>query len=147
MTEIPTWWLVLSGVFFLMNTLLFLAAIVVAVYLIRLIKESGPKIAALEKSIQELLVKIQAVATRVEEVATSVRETVDNVAGKATRVAGSAEMVASSASRQFDKVSPIVTGVLTSIKIFRAIQSMRSSRSAKKAKEAKKKSGLAVFRR
>ncbi len=147
MTEIPTWWLVLSGLFFFMNTLLFLAGIVVAIAMVRLLKDLNPKIAALEKSTQELITKVQAVAERVEEVAESVRNTVQSVGGNAKHVAGSAELVAATASRQFEKVSPIVTGVLTAMKIMRAVQDMRSARSAKKDKAKKKKSGLAVFKR
>ena len=146
MTEIPTWWLVLSGVFFFLNTLLFIAGICVAIYAIKFMKELSPKIASLEQSIQQLIAKVHAVAERVEEVAAHVRDTVSNVGGKAKHVAGSAELVASSASRQFERISPIVTGVMTAVKIIRAVQNLRAARSQKREKE-KKKGGLAVFRR
>jgi methyl-accepting chemotaxis protein len=147
MTEIPTWWLVLSGVFFFMNALLFLACACAAVYLISFMRELSPRIATLEKSLQELIAKIQAVTERVEGVAASLRDTVESVGGKAKHVAGSAEMVASSASRQFERVSPIVTGVLTTIKIIRAIQSLKQARAAKKEHASRKKGSIAVFKR
>jgi len=146
MTEIPTWWLVLSGVFFVCNGVLFIVGTIALIYLIRVLKVASPRLAAIEKSIQELVVKISAVTEKVEQVATSLRETVENVGGRAKGVAGSAELVAATASRQFEKASPIVTGVLTALKIMQAVQGFRASRSAKK-ESSKKKSGLAVFKK
>ena len=152
MNEIPSWWLAVSGLFFVLNAVLFVFLIVAAIQFMKFMKDVAPRIEALEKSTQELIVNVQGVAKRVDEVAASVKETVDSVGGKARGLASSAELVVSATSRQFERITPVVTGVLTAIKVIRAVRDLRHARQEKKAEaEAKtkgrKKSEIAVYKR
>ena len=131
MNEIPIWWLVLSGLFFFLSTVLCIVGIVALIYLIRLVKELAPRIEALEAAVRELIFKVHAVAERVEEVAASVRDTVRSVGGKASHVAGAADLVATAATKQFDRIAPIVSVLVTGFKIFRAVQGLRKKREPK----------------
>jgi hypothetical protein len=149
MSEIPTWWLVLSGVFFFLNAVLFVALAYAATQLVKFLKDVSPRVAALEKSTQELIVKVQGVAEKVDEVATSVKQTVENVGGRARGVVGSAEIVASVATKQFEKYSPIVTGVLTAVKVIRAVRGLKVARDERKSRSSDKKSkgkSVAVYK-
>lgn len=146
MTEIPIWWLVLSGVFFFLNALLCIAGIVLVAYLIRLVKDLAPRIEALEAAVRELILKVQGVADRVEEVAASVRDTVRSVGGKASHVAGAADLVATAATKQFDRIAPVVSGIVTVVKIFRAVQGLRRSRQPRREERPHKDGRIAVYK-
>lgn len=130
MTTIPTWWLVLSGIFFFMNIVLFAALAFAAVKLVGILKDLTPKIVAIEGQVQDLVKKVQALTA-------SVQETVSNVGGKTKAVVGSAEGVVQSASRQFERYSPFVIGSLTAIRLVSALNQARQGRSLAQATSKK----------
>ena len=146
MTEIPGWWLVLSGVFFFLNALLCIAGIVAVVVVIKILKDLQPRVESLEAAVRELIVKVQGVADRVEEVAASVRDTVRSVGGKASHVAGAADLVATAATKQFDRIAPVVSVLVTAFKIFRAVQSLRPKRHSKREERAHKDGKIVVYK-
>jgi uncharacterized protein YoxC len=137
MSEIPTWWLVLSGVFFFMNILFFVAMTFAMLALARMVKNIQPQISGLSTKVHGLIDTVENVAKRVEEVAASVRQTVEGVGGRAQGVIGSAEVVAHSASKQFEKFSPFVVGALTAMRLVKALNEMRHGRSAAQATKKK----------
>ena len=146
MTDIPSWWLYLSGAFFLFNIVLFGVLIYAILSLVKLVKALQPRVESLEDSVKTLIVKVQDVADRVEEVATSVRDTVQNVGGRARNVVGTAEMVAGAASKQFERLAPLATGVITALKVLKAVQEFRHRR-AEPEESKKKSSGIVVYKR
>ena len=75
MTEIPSWWLAVSGVFFVVNIFLFAAIFVAVLKLVKITQELAPKVNA-------LVDRVEKVAERVEEVAESAKGTVDAVGGR-----------------------------------------------------------------
>ena len=122
MTTIPTWWLVLSGLFFFANMVLFVALAWAAVKLIGILKDIVPKVVAIEKQVQDLVKKVQ-------DLTANVQETVKSLGGKATATVGSIEGVTQSASRQFERYSPFVIGSLTAIRLVSALTGMKKGRS------------------
>ena len=127
---VPTWWLVLSGLFFVANIFLFVALGVAALKLVGVLKGLTPKIVAIEGQVQDLVKKVQALTA-------SIQETVTNVGGKTKAVVGSAEGVVQSASRQFERFSPFVIGSLTAIRLVSALNQARQGRSLAKATSKK----------
>ena len=130
MTTVPTWWLVLSGIFFVTNALLFVALGWAALKLVGILKDLTPKIVAIEKQIQDVVKKVQ-------ELTANVQETASSVGGKAKGVIGGAEGIVQSASRQFEKFSPFVIGSLTAIRLVSALNQARRGRSPAKATSRK----------
>ena len=140
MTQIPIWWLILSGIFFFVNTLMFVVLTVALFKLIKFTEELSPRVKAIEAQIQELIVRLQAVAKQVEEATASVKQTVDTVGGRARGLVGTAEVLANTTGRQIERLSPIVAGVMTAVKIVRAVQDFRSARNERKARKAEPQS-------
>lgn len=128
---VPTWWLVLSGLFFFMNIVLFAALAFAAVKLVGILKELTPKIVAIEKQVQDLVKKVQ-------DLTASLQQTVSELGGKAKGVAGSAEGIVQSASRQFERYSPFVIGSLTAIRLVSALSQARKSGLEKTTDKGKK---------
>jgi len=137
MTEIPTWWLVVSAAFFVVNLLMFAALGYAVIKLVAFMKEVQPQITGLSTKVHSLIDTVEGVAKRVEEVALSVKDTVDGVGGKAKGVVGSAEIVMHSASKQFEKFSPFLVGTLTAIRLIKGLNEMRHGRPATKATSRK----------
>ena len=123
---VPTWWLVLSGLFFFMNIVLFAALAYAAVKLIGILKDLTPRVVAIEKQVQDLIKKVQ-------DLAANLQQTVGELSGRAKGVVGSAEGVAQSASRQFERYSPFVIGSLTAIRLVSALNGVRQGRSLAKS--------------
>jgi hypothetical protein len=137
MNEIPSWWLAVSAIFFIVNILLFCGWLFAIFKLVQFMKEVTPKINEISGKVGALVVKVEQVAERVEEVATSVKETVDGVGGRAKGVVGSVELVAQSASRQFERFSPFIVGAMTAMRLIKSLNEMRHGRSAASATKKK----------
>jgi hypothetical protein len=118
MNEVPMWWLVLSAVFFVLNSILIFALIYLIVELVKFLRGVQPKLVSLTE-------KVEAIGSRVEELATSVRTTSENLGGRAKSIAGSVDLVAHSASKQFERFSPLIIGVLTALRLMKAVQEYR----------------------
>lgn len=127
---VPTWWLVLSGLFFLMNIVLFSALAFAAIKLVGILKDLTPRIVGIEKQVQDLIKKVQ-------DLTANVQETVRSIGGKASATVGSVEGVAQSASRQFERYSPFVIGSLTAIRLVSALNQAKNGRSLAKATSRK----------
>lgn len=125
----------LSGIFFFLNTVMFVVLIAALFKFMKFTEELSPRVKAIEAQIQDLIVRVQAVATQVEEVAANVRETVATVGGKARGLVGSAETLAGATSKQIEKFSPLITGVMTAIRVIRAVADYRDARKEKKSRK------------
>jgi hypothetical protein len=118
MNEIPTWWLVLSGLFFFVNVVLF-AALAIAMFKIAgVMKDLTPKVNSLTQKVEVLTEKVGALAD-------TTRATVDHVGGKAGNVAGSAANIAEVAATQWERFAPILMGGVTAFKLIGAFREMR----------------------
>jgi hypothetical protein len=116
MTEIPTWWLVISALFFLFGTLAMIACMVLLSKLTQLVMELKPKVL-------ETAERVEKVSERVEEVATTVNRVVQDLAPRVTTVAHATQGILS-------RSAPVVTGLLTAIKIIHAARDFLNKRAA-----------------
>lgn len=123
MTEIPTWWLVISGLFFLLQSILVACLIVAVIKLMGTIREITPKVVAISAKVEEI-------GTKVEELTDNVKTTMDSVGARAKSVAGSAEMIAHTAANTFERFSPAVVGILSALRILKAVQEFQNARKA-----------------
>jgi hypothetical protein len=118
MNGMPEWWIWASGIFFIVNILLISALIYLIFEVVKFLRSVQPKIVALTE-------KVESIGARVEEVALSVRTTSENLGGRAKSIAGSVDLVAHSASKQFERFSPLIIGVMTALRLLKAVQEYR----------------------
>ncbi len=141
MNDIPTWWLylwlILSGVFFLLNIVFFGAMAFALFKLASVVSALAPKVTEMSAKVDSLIHKVEAVATRLEELATSVKDNVDNVGAKASGVIGSVELIAQSVSKQFERFSPFLVGAMTAMRLIKSLNEMKKGRSAIEATKGK----------
>lgn len=127
---IPDWWLYLSGAFFALNVVFFLALIYLAIELLKFQKSLQPKIT-------ELTDRVNSISKNVDDISAHLKDTVTDVSGKARHVAGSADTIASIASHQMERFAPVIGGLMTAYKLFQAVSAYRHAANEKKAyKEA-----------
>src|SRR5580658_4459812 len=126
MSEIPTWWLAVSAAFFVVNILFFIGMIAMMLFFRQFMIEQKPRIEAMESEVKSLVEKVHVIADRTEQIATSLQSTVEVVGGRAKGVATSAEIVATVLSRQVERFSPYVVGILTAMKLFKGVREMRN---------------------
>ncbi|HLO97552.1 MAG TPA: hypothetical protein VK171_03055 [Fimbriimonas sp.] len=104
MVEIPTWWLVLSGIFFVASLAVLAVTFIMVIKLLEALKELKPKIDRLSD-------RVDAISMKVDNIADDVQSTVKRVGEKTTLVANSAEMISSLGVRGFEKYAPIISVV------------------------------------
>lgn len=130
MTEIPTWWLVVSAIFFALGSLFLLALVVVVLKLIQAIQQLTPKVEAISD-------KVHDIGSKVEDLTTNVKTSLETFTGRAKSVAGSVDLVAHTASRTFEKFSPVVIGILSALRILKAVKEYRAGASPAEATKGK----------
>jgi hypothetical protein len=128
MTEIPFWWLAVSGTLFLIQ-IVFIGCLIFAVLkLTKAIQQVVPKVDAIAN-------KVQNIGDKVEDLTTSVKSTMSSVGDRAKSVAGSADLIAHTAANTFQKFSPVIVGVLSGLKILKAVMELRADRKAHASKQ------------
>lgn len=125
MSEIPTWWLVVSGVFFLVALV---AAGVLAnllLQLTRVLKDIEPKIVALTERVDSIGQKVESIAVKVDGMASSAKTSVEIVGSKAQGIASGAEALGLLAGRKAAGASQyVVLGTM----LYRLISGFIASR-------------------
>jgi hypothetical protein len=129
MTVSPVW-LWISGIYFIVQTVFTLGLLFALYKLVTIFRQLVPKIAAIGD-------KVHDIGSKVEDLTVSVKTTVDNVGGRAKSVAGSADLIAHTASRSFEKFSPYVIGIMSALRIIKAVREFRQGSSLADATKQK----------
>jgi hypothetical protein len=120
MTEqFPSWVVYAAGVFFLVQIVFTLGLIFAVWKLVQAIQQITPKVEAIS-------VKVHEIGEKVEDLTTNVKGTFEALGGRAKSVAGSADLIAHTASRTFEKFSPVVIGILSALRILKALKEFRA---------------------
>src|SRR5579862_225159 len=112
MTEIPTWWLVVSALFFFFGFIAMVATIGLLIKLYKVVSEIQPQIKATAERVEQ-------VSKKVDEVADAVKKTVEDVGGRARGIVGTIEGVVGKLV-----YAPWMANVLSALKLMRAVQDM-----------------------
>ncbi|MDR3690442.1 MAG: hypothetical protein P4L46_13760 [Fimbriimonas sp.] len=131
-SEIPSIWLIVSGLFFLLGIVVFIASLVVLMKILKLAEELKPKVESLSSKVETLMVKIDRVSDRVEEVAVSAKSSIDDFRGSSNGIMGTVEHLAKSVATKSDMITPILTGGLAAYKVFMTIRAARQKPKALK---------------
>jgi len=134
--EIPSVWLWVSGIFFLLGIFLFVGAMIALYKMMQLAQEMKPKIETLAIKVEGLTDKLDKVADRVEETMTSVKLSVDGFGGSAQGILGSVETFTKVASSKLEGITPIIAGAMAAYKIFLTFKSRHDHAKAVKAQKA-----------
>ena len=126
--QLPTIWLVVSGLFFAVNTVVFIVLAMLLVKLMKVVDDLKPKVESLTDKVDTLTVKVSDVATQVEEVARSVRQTVDVVGSKTRSIASTADRFTTGASTSLERFAPFISGAFTLLKLFKTMQASRETK-------------------
>ncbi|MEJ5169582.1 MAG: hypothetical protein WHU10_01205 [Fimbriimonadales bacterium] len=131
MTTIPTWWLWLSGAFFLIASVawVFLAALVLRLLIV---------VQGLQPKVEATLQKVEGVATQVEQLATAARSTVETVGGKAKTVAGAFELLALATASRFQAVSRVLAALGAGAKVLGVLKGLKAKKSGLDNKPVKR---------
>lgn len=125
--EIPVWWFVLSGAFFLLNLIFFGVLIVALVRVMQTAKELKPKLDRLTDRVENISVKV-------DEIAETVNQTVKNVGQRTSSVAENAQIISTLGAANFGKYAPIFAALGSIIKGIQMFRSLRASMPAKRKK-------------
>ena len=124
--EIPTLWLWVSGLFFLVGIVAFSATVVVLLKVLQMAEEMKPKVDSIATKVEALTVKLDSVADRVDETMISVKHSVEGVGGKAQGIVGSVETMVTGVSSKLEGITPIIAGAMAAYKIFLTVKAARN---------------------
>jgi predicted PurR-regulated permease PerM len=124
-TEIPTWWLILSGIFFALVALLFLVLCMLVGKLITVVAKLEPQVSSLITKVDELVPavkglveKVDHLTVKVEAVADSTKLTIDKVGGNARSIASAADTIVTAAAQRFQQFAPLLGTLMAGMRIF-----------------------------
>jgi len=130
MTTIPTWWLWLSGAFFLIATVAWVLVAALVLRLLLVVQGLRPKVEA-------TLEKVEGVASQVEQLASAARSTVETVGGKAKTVAGAFELLALATASRFQAVSRVLAALGAGAKVIGMVKGLKAKKTGLDNKAAK----------
>ena len=133
MSQIPTWWLVLSTIIFVANAILILALAVAVFKVAALVQDLKPKI-------EGLVTKVDGITTRVDGLTASLQSTVQRVGQRAEGVSGAASSMAMTTSRVFEKYAPFLGIAIAGFKLFTSFQEYRAGHEKSDGKVQRSKS-------
>ena len=110
MTPLPTIWLVLSGLFFLVNIVFFGVLTFVALKLLQLSKTVEPKIASLLGTVNDIGKKVDDLTDIAKDVAAKVGQ-------QAQGVTASANQISHVAAEQVERFGPIIAAATAAYKV------------------------------
>lgn len=118
MNEAPQWWYVVSGLFFGLGMIFYVALIVLLLSLVSLVKK-------LSAQVQDLMKKIDGITVKVDSLVVSVRTVTDKVGVQATGAATNIHALTRGISEKADYVS-------IAFMVFGAVRSFLDGRKAVK---------------
>jgi len=123
--EIPTPWLWVSGVYFVMATAAQIAMIALIIKLIGVVRDVQPQI----KSVSE---RVDNISKKVDDMSTTLKESVENFGSKSRTFADTAQLIAVEGGKRAGAISTALVAITTGIRIFKMIQEFRGARSVDK---------------
>lgn len=108
--EIPIWWLLLSGLFFLVNIVFFSVLTFVAWKLLEVGKKVEPKI-------ESLLSTVNAIGHKVDDLTAIVKDVASKVGQQAQGVSASANQISHVAAEQVERFGPIIAAATAAYKV------------------------------
>lgn len=173
MNEIPMWWLILSGIFFFLVAVLFVALCFMVWSLIKLVQGLQPQVSGLMTKVNDDLIpnvnsvvgkvnndlmpqvqglvnKVESLTAKVDGIADSARGitdsakgTVDNVGDRVRGITDGIEHIALSATNKFEKAAPIIGIAVAGLRLYTMFMEMRGQKPGR-VKIEKTKGSVAV---
>ena len=128
MNSIPTWWLLVSALFFAVNIVFMAVMAVVGFRALETLRELKPKVEGLSAKANETMDKVQLLTTKVDSLTTSIKGTVDIVGVRARNVSNSVENLSGEATTQLSRLAPMIGTAMTILKIVQAYREYRSAK-------------------
>lgn len=121
MSELPIWWIVVSGIFFGL-------AILVLIGLLFAVLKAMQALKSVQASVEKTIDRAEKVVDRLEAVAKSAQGTVESIGGRAKSAASSIESVVSAGAKKMETVAPIFVMALAGLKLYQHFAEMRAER-------------------
>ena len=121
MNDMPSLWVWISGIFFLVGIFMFVAILAA---LLSLRKAIGEAVPAITRSIERL----EKVTERLESTVASAQETVDHVGLRARNVSDGIEAIALISAQRIQAFATILTATSTVFKLFQMVKSTKAEK-------------------
>ncbi len=115
--EIPTIWLVISGIFFAVGIAMNVILSIAVFQLLKSVKEIQPQMIASMKSVEAMSKQVEALSEKLED-------TVDTVGSKATAIVKTVDQFSASASKPLGIVTTAISTALSVFKLYQEIEGL-----------------------
>ena len=138
MTEIPTAWLWVTGIFAGMSIIVMIFQAVLIAALVNLIKDLQPKLATISGKVHGIADKVEGIADQVEGIADSAKGIADTAKGTVESIGGKARSVATTSAHKIeekmDTATPIFVYAKMAIDLVGAFLEMRERKTRQAAR-------------
>lgn len=110
--NVPNWWLNLSGAFFALALITFIAFLVIAIQLAITLSEVA-------KSIRQMSARLDGISTQVEGLVKTVRKVTGDVGSQASQIAQTANIITSGLSQKAELAGTVLLSVMALRRLFK----------------------------
>jgi ABC-type transporter Mla subunit MlaD len=132
MAEIPTWWLAISALFFIVNVAVLVILAVIGYRMMQTLQTLKPKLDQITKNVNDLVVTANSTAVKVDSIASNLKATSETVNTKASSALGAFEQASMVGAPLLGRVVPFVNIALVALRVFRSFREGRGSSVGKK---------------
>lgn len=100
MTEIPSWWLILTAVFVVVSLIYLAVLTTLVIFVIGFVKRLEPKV-------HSLTGKVESIATKVDDIASTTKQTLETVSVHTKRVTGTVDSLVQLAKGPAKTAAPV----------------------------------------
>jgi len=114
----PEWWYVISGLFYAMGTLAFVAVVVGMVQLIAALRE-------VKSQVRDTRARIERVSTGVEQMAARASNATSEITTRVAGILDTVDEATKNASRRFESIATVLLGLATLVGLARMLPKRR----------------------
>lgn len=132
MNEIPSWWFIVSGLFFVVNLVVLVMLTIIGMRMLEVMRQLKTKVDELSIKVNRLVDTVNSTAVKVDAIATNVQNTSQTISTKSASAMGAFENAALVGAPLLGKVMPVLNIALTALKVFQAYRAGRGPTSKTK---------------
>lgn len=119
--EIPSWWLYVSGAFFILGLISFAALTLLILRLLSIVNELKPRVDRISE-------RVEAISAKVDSMADSAKGSVERVSNSTKGITQSIDSLVTGTTGKMQQITSILGVLMTGYQLFQQFQAMKAAK-------------------
>ncbi len=118
--QLPEWWIVVSGIFFLFGLVTFVVVAATAWQAMKMLRELQPKVERLSE-------RVESIGLKIESMASTAKGTVDTVGSGTQSMVRAVEGIVSGTGKKLESIAPVLMVAFAAVRLYREFSQARAA--------------------